>query len=339
MRSRTLWGGLLGIATSGCGVPSPPGTPDDTASRTDTDTVLGDDSGDEADTDAAPDTLPPVDTDRPDPSGTLACYPGPDGRYATCLDVVAHGPWGADYDYPPPTDARYAAPTHYLDLVASDPTTRVSPNFRLQELAQAWKGTYGVVQVGLVEHLQEIRDLVGAPVFVNSGYRNVGYNAGVGGATRSRHMWGDAADLRTDVLGVEALGAVCETVGADYVGYYEAHVHCDWRSDPLDDAFFQGPVSVAHRDVPPPWDARLVPGTRWTAPAVGWDEGEPMRVWTAWDATGQPLVRATGRSFAPPPDAACVEVDVGRQLVRAARITEAGPVTTPACGTGSSPAP
>jgi hypothetical protein len=55
-------------------------------------------------------------------------------------------------------------------------------------------------------------------------------------------------------------------------------------------------------------------GAVWSAPATGFDEGEPLRAWTALDARGGVLLRAHGRSFAPPAGTARVRVVVGGQL-------------------------
>ena len=47
----------------------------------------------------------------------------------------------------------------------------------------------------LVDALQELRDLAGLPVRVTSGYRCPEHNRGIGGATRSQHLLGTAADI------------------------------------------------------------------------------------------------------------------------------------------------
>ena len=47
----------------------------------------------------------------------------------------------------------------------------------------------------LVDALQELRDLAGLPVRVTSGYRCSEHNRAIGGATRSQHLLGTAADI------------------------------------------------------------------------------------------------------------------------------------------------
>jgi len=48
----------------------------------------------------------------------------------------------------------------------------------------------------LANNLQVLRDELGASITINSGYRSPAHNAAIGGATASRHVVGDAADIR-----------------------------------------------------------------------------------------------------------------------------------------------
>ena len=49
-----------------------------------------------------------------------------------------------------------------------------------------------------VHVLQPLRDTVGAPVYINSGYRSKRLNARVGGVKNSYHLRGLAADIHVD---------------------------------------------------------------------------------------------------------------------------------------------
>lgn len=243
-----------------------------------------------------------------------ACYPS--GR---CVQLTEDDP-GPDYRYPPPLDARYTPPVAWIDLDAVDSELPLSPNFVLSEIAARTKGRHAVVQPHLVAHLQAVRVAIGGPLHVNSGFRSPAYNAGVDGASSSRHQWGDAADAWAQVATLEQLGARCEAEGAGFVLLYETHVHCDWRDDPLSPPFFDdGLVASSLPVATAALDATLVPGRVWTAPASGFDEGEPLRRWTARDASGRVLVTEVGRTFAPPAAAARVEVVVGGRIARGAR--------------------
>ncbi len=285
------------------------------------DTAVTEDSGDTADTGPRPQE---------------ACWLGPDRDDAACAPTVAFdgGAFGEAYDYPPPYggDPQYAAPDRFVDLEAVDITMAVAPNFTMDEFMLPEKGRYGVLQYVLVERLQTMRDQLGTAVRVTSGYRSPAWNAGVGGVEYSRHQWGDAADLDVAGLSVEAVGAVCDDLGASYVGLYEdGHTHCDWRDEPLDPAFYS-PSRRRPAAQDPLLSARLSCGAGiWSAPAEGFDEGEPLRRWTAYDAHGDVLLSATGRAFAPPAGSARLTVEVGGQLVREADLR------TGATGAGACP--
>jgi hypothetical protein len=210
----------------------------------------------------------------------------------------------------------------FLDLNAHPGTTMLAPNFRLDEVAQTWKGRYAVVQPGAIGRLQAVRNQVGALV-VNSGYRSPGYNSGVGGATWSRHMYGDGFDLDPSSASLTALQSACQANGAGYTQVYATHVHCDWRSDTVSVAFygtpFWGGPAFVLADSLPTVDAELVwDGEVWTAPAFGWDEGEPLREWVALDADDYAIAIGTGETFSPPAGTATVEVWVGREITRTA---------------------
>jgi len=104
-----------------------------------------------------------------------------------------------------------------------------------------------VVAPSLNYGLDYWRDLLGAPQIVNSGYRSPRHNHTVGGAPQSRHLWGDAVDLRNFTRSESeywekryaAIGTPNQPnaphARADYVeplsgpcGY--GCVHADWRS-------------------------------------------------------------------------------------------------------------
>lgn len=184
-----------------------------------------------------------TEQDAPEPEEVgEVCYPGADGAGDTCLPVVAFdSAWGSDYAYPEPLDgsAAYAKPARFIDLSAADPGLDLAPNFVLDEFMQESKGRYGLYQPHVVETLQAMRSASGGALYVNSGYRSPGYNASLeGSATWSRHMYGDAVDMYSAVLSLDQLGDLCESFGADYVGMYSSHVHCDWRYAPLEPAFY-----------------------------------------------------------------------------------------------------
>lgn len=249
-----------------------------------------------------------------------ACYLGPGRDHAVCIPVVPYDEgWGEDYHYPDPYDgsAQYLPPARFVDLETTDPGLELAPNFALDEYMVAWKGRWGVMQPHAVEGVQAVRDDVGGPVSVNSGYRSPAYNEAVGGVTYSRHQYGDAADLDVDDMSADALADICEAHGADYVATYETgHTHCDWRDAPLDPAFYDAGEARAmvRRERPRHVASLHQEGGRWEAPAEGFDEGEPLRLWTAYDARGEVVSVGEGRRFQPPADARQLQVRIGHQI-------------------------
>jgi len=69
----------------------------------------------------------------------------------------------------------------------------LSKNFAESEFRCPDCGITAVVPL-LVEALQELRDVLGTPIHINSGYRCPAHNKAVGGAKHSMHLGGLAAD-------------------------------------------------------------------------------------------------------------------------------------------------
>ena len=85
---------------------------------------------------------------------------------------------------------------------------RLSKNFTLEEMvATSHRKLQDTPTLGIVQNLQKLcvlvlqplRDILGAPVYINSGYRSKRLNARVGGVPNSRHLQGRAADIHCDV--------------------------------------------------------------------------------------------------------------------------------------------
>ena len=72
--------------------------------------------------------------------------------------------------------------------------TMIAKNFALDEFACHCKCDKVVVQPDLPVALQELRDLLGSPVVITSGYRCKKHNTEIGGAKFSAHLGGFAAD-------------------------------------------------------------------------------------------------------------------------------------------------
>ena len=255
-------------------------------------------------------------------SASQVCYPGADESFGTCLPLVTDTGLGSAYHYPSSSQLAYQPPVRFVDLQAVSPSTMLAPNFALNELMQEHKGRYALFQPHVVSKLQTMRDQTGGALLIHSAFRSPGYNAGVDGATFSRHMYGDAIDMHSAVVSLSSMSSLCNALGADYVSVYTTHVHCDWRYAGNDPAFFGASAMMIGDDHSPPsrGGAWLEVGHdgAWIASADGFDEGEPYREWTAYDAHGQSLGTVAAATFRPAPEAETIEVTIGgRHALRA----------------------
>ena len=83
----------------------------------------------------------------------------------------------------------------------------------------------------LLTKLDELRERVGGPIVVTSGYRCPTHNRNEGGVWNSQHVQGTAADIYAPGISVDHLATLAEDVGMDGIGrYYGAQfVHVDVR--------------------------------------------------------------------------------------------------------------
>lgn len=88
-----------------------------------------------------------------------------------------------------------------------------------------------IIDKRLVDLLDAIRERLGVPLYINSGYRCPEHNAEVGGVADSQHVVGTAADITYDGIDVDYLAQIAEECGADGIGRYynQDFVHVDVR--------------------------------------------------------------------------------------------------------------
>ena len=108
---------------------------------------------------------------------------------------------------------------------------QVSPNFRVKEFACSDGAESVFIDPALVEVLQAIRDHFGKPVTVNSAYRTPAKNKAVGGASRSQHLYGTAADITVKGVHPMQVAAYAEQLlqGRGGIGIYKTFTHIDVR--------------------------------------------------------------------------------------------------------------
>lgn len=115
---------------------------------------------------------------------------------------------------------------------------KLTTNFSLNEFN---KRNYNVPTdvlrnlIDLAKNLQVLRDEVKKPIKITSGYRPAELNAKVGGATKSRHIMGQAADFKIEGYTPKQVAAIIEKLIAEGkmkqggLGTYSTWVHYDVR--------------------------------------------------------------------------------------------------------------
>ena len=87
----------------------------------------------------------------------------------------------------------------------------------------------------LAHNLQMLRDHIGKPIVINSGYRSPSHNIEVGGAPHSQHLTGKAADIHIPGLGPKMIADIIEDLilggfmREGGLGIYDTWVHYDIR--------------------------------------------------------------------------------------------------------------
>ncbi|THU38144.1 DUF882 domain-containing protein [Niastella caeni] len=116
----------------------------------------------------------------------------------------------------------------------------LTPNFKLEEF-NCHDGTEvpGYLQDNvqlLAENLQVLRDYIGEPIHITSGYRTEDYNSNLRGASpRSQHLQGKAADIAVANMRPRELADIIEELidrgmmSEGGIGIYSNFTHYDIR--------------------------------------------------------------------------------------------------------------
>jgi len=109
------------------------------------------------------------------------------------------------------------------------------PNFKKAEFKCKCGGRYCngypvEVDEKLLYLLQKIRDHFDEPVIINSGIRCKKHNQAVGGASRSQHLYGTAADIVVKDVSASRVYTVANKINPKGgVGRYKTYTHIDSR--------------------------------------------------------------------------------------------------------------
>ncbi len=107
---------------------------------------------------------------------------------------------------------------------------QLTPNFNLREFACKHCGAV-ILEPELVKKLQALRDLIGKPIVITSGYRCPTHNKNVGGVSNSQHVYGKATDIVVDGITPTKVAEYAENVGFNGIGIYNTFTHVDIRAD------------------------------------------------------------------------------------------------------------
>lgn len=111
---------------------------------------------------------------------------------------------------------------------------RISDHFTLSEMACKDGSDKVLYSTELMDKLEKLRAYGGFTVHINSGYRSPSYNRKIGGASKSQHTKGTAADIVVKKDGKTVSGklvcCLCQYLGFKGIGYIsESAVHVDMR--------------------------------------------------------------------------------------------------------------
>lgn len=112
--------------------------------------------------------------------------------------------------------------------------TQLSKNFESTEFDCKCKNktcTTTEIDPKLVEYLQKIRNYFGKAITINSAYRCDKHNKSVGGASQSKHKYGQAADIKVSGVKPLKVAQYAEFIGIKGIGQYSNFVHIDTREN------------------------------------------------------------------------------------------------------------
>ena len=111
----------------------------------------------------------------------------------------------------------------------------LSANFKVKEFMCHDSCDKVLSDINLVSKLQDLRDYLGKPVTITSGYRTASYNKQCGGAENSYHLKGQAVDIYCTGVKPIVIALWAEFNGLGGIGLYldrtQEFVHIDTRQN------------------------------------------------------------------------------------------------------------
>ena len=110
---------------------------------------------------------------------------------------------------------------------------QLTKNFSTKELQCPCCGRVAM-NSQLLDKLQSVRDLLGFPLTINSGFRCAEHNKAVGGSPNSQHLLGKAVDISMRGLTGEKKHRLLKAAfihGFNGLGVYSTFLHLDVREN------------------------------------------------------------------------------------------------------------
>ena len=117
--------------------------------------------------------------------------------------------------------------------IRADGNKKLSNNFTVSEFKCKDGSDKILIDTDLVDILQKVRSHFNKPVTINSAYRNATYNKKIGGASKSQHVYGTAADIVVKDTKPEAVAQYVEYLMPNKggIGLYSTFTHVDVRAN------------------------------------------------------------------------------------------------------------
>ena len=118
-------------------------------------------------------------------------------------------------------------------IMDKEANKKIGQHFKVREFACKDGSQVVYVDDYLVSILDILRNKIGKPVHINSGYRTPEWNKKCGGAKYSYHMCGMAADIRVNGMSAKELANKLNEIVPDKCGIivYSTWVHFDVRTE------------------------------------------------------------------------------------------------------------
>lgn len=118
-------------------------------------------------------------------------------------------------------------------IMDTDGNVKIAKHFKVKEFACKDGSQVVFIDDYLVSILDILRNQIGKPVIITSGYRTPERNKKCNGAKYSYHMRGMAADIRVDGMSAKEIANKLDKIVPDKCGIivYSTWVHFDVRTE------------------------------------------------------------------------------------------------------------